>query len=184
MWGNPTDEALLAGLESGDKSAATAFVRRFQSRVYGLAWTLVRDQALAEEISQEAFLRAWRHAGAYDSRRGRVATWLLAITRNLALDRLRVRRTEPIDPARIAETLYASVRDSGDDQIAGVSEPIKAALMALPVDQRRALVMAALIGCTARQISEIEDVPIGTVKTRIRTATIKLRDDLEARDEL
>lgn len=183
MWGNPTDEALLAGLESGDKAAATAFVRRFQSRVYGLARTMVRDEAVAEEIAQEAFLRAWRHAGAYDSRRGRVTTWLLAITRNLALDRLRVRRTDPIDPSRIAETLDAAARDLDTDPMPGIGEPIKAALMALPAEQRRALVMAALIGCTARQISEIEEVPVGTVKTRIRAATIKLRDELEPHDE-
>ncbi len=184
MWGSPTDEALLAGLESGDRAAATAFVRRFQSRVYGLAWTMVRNQAVAEEIAQEAFLRAWRHAGAYDPRRGRVATWLLAITRNLALDRLRVRQTEPIDPSRIAETVDAAARDLDGDQIPGLAAPTKAALMALPGEQRRALVMATLIGCTARQISEIEDVPLGTIKTRIRAATIKLREELEPHDEL
>lgn len=183
MWGSPTDEALLAGLESGDRSAATAFVRRFQSRVFGLAWTMLRDRSLAEEVAQEAFLRAWRHAGTYDPRRGQVATWLLAITRNLALDRLRVRRTDPIDPVQIAETLEAVAGEADPERLAEIGEPIKAALLALPAEQRRALLMAALIGCTARQISELEDVPLGTVKTRIRAAAIKLRDELEPQDE-
>jgi len=66
----PTDEALLAGLAAGDELAATAFVRRYQRRIFGLAVGMVGDPALAEEIAQEAFLRVWRHAAVYDARRG------------------------------------------------------------------------------------------------------------------
>src|SRR5918999_31867 len=97
MW-PLSDEALVAGFAAGDSDAATAFVRRHQARVFGLAVTMVGDPAVAEEIAQEAFTRAWRHAGAYDARRARVATWLLSITRNLAIDHLRAKRTEPLDP--------------------------------------------------------------------------------------
>ena len=100
-----SDEALLAGFATGDDSSSAAFVRRFQARVYGLALTIVRDPAVAEDVSQEAFGRAWRHAGAYDPRRGRVATWLLSITRNLAIDALRMRRAEPVDPERLETDL-------------------------------------------------------------------------------
>src|SRR5829696_1815907 len=102
MW-SVTDEALVAGLAGGDSGAATAFVRRFQARVYGLALTMVGDTAVAEEIAQEAFTRAWRHAGAYDARKGRVATWLLSITRNLAIDHLRAKRPAPLDPATLGD---------------------------------------------------------------------------------
>src|SRR4029453_5902434 len=101
MWPrskSASDEALLAGLASGDPESAAAFVRRFQARGFGLARTIVGDASSAEEIAQEAMLRAWRHAGAYDHRRGRVETWLLAITRNLAIDHLRLKRGGPIDP--------------------------------------------------------------------------------------
>src|SRR6185369_16392138 len=94
IW-TPSDEALVAGLAAGDAAAATAFVRRFQARVFGLAVSMIGDAAVAEEVAQEAFTRAWRHAGNYDARRGRVATWLLSITRNLAIDHLRAKRTEP-----------------------------------------------------------------------------------------
>ncbi len=76
---DPSDEALLAGYGSGDPASAAVFVRRFQARVYGLALTIVRDPAVAEEVAQETFARVWRHGGAYDARRGRVATWLLSI---------------------------------------------------------------------------------------------------------
>src|SRR5919202_432344 len=101
MW-SVSDEALVAALAAGDAGAATAFVRRFQARVYGLALSMVGDASVAEEIAQEAFTRAWRHAGAYDARRGRVPTWLLSITRNLAIDYLRARRTEPVDPGDLS----------------------------------------------------------------------------------
>ncbi len=70
MWG-AADDALLAGFGMGDPEAATAFVRRHQARVFGLARSIVGDPALAEDVAQEAFVRAWRHAAAYDARRGR-----------------------------------------------------------------------------------------------------------------
>src|SRR5215204_4507298 len=119
MW-SASDEALLAGLAAGDSAAATAFVRRFQARVFGLAVTMVGDRAVAEEIAQEAFTRAWRHAGAYDARRGRVATWLLSITRNLAIDHLRAKRTEPLDPEAIRDADRALwVTDPGSAERGG-----------------------------------------------------------------
>jgi len=100
MW-SLSDESLLAGLGSGDPEAATAFVRRFQARVFGLALTMLGDREAAREVTQETFVRAWRHAGAYDPRRGRVASWLLTIARNVAHDSRRLRRDEPLDPQAI-----------------------------------------------------------------------------------
>src|SRR5688572_23221007 len=100
-----SDEALLSGLAAGDAGAATAFTRRFQARVYGLVVTIVRDEGTAEDVAQETFVRAWRHARTYDPRRGRVSTWLLTIARNLAIDVIRVRRVEPLDPDVVAGRL-------------------------------------------------------------------------------
>jgi RNA polymerase sigma factor (sigma-70 family) len=178
MW-PLTDEALVTGLALGDAEAATAFVRRFQARVYGLALTMVGDRAVAEEISQETFLRAWRHAGAYDPRRGRVATWLLSIARNVSIDHLRMRRTEPVDPEELRSresAMWAKVElDEPGEEMAD----LRAALETLPAEQRRAVLLAALFGFTAREIGAIEDTPLGTAKTRIRSAMIKLREHLE-----
>ena len=98
MW-SVSDDALVAGLAAGDSDAASAFVRRFQRRVFGLARTIVPDDRAAEDVAQEAFLRAWRHAAAYDPRRGSVVGWLLTITRNLAIDAVRVRRPVELRPA-------------------------------------------------------------------------------------
>jgi RNA polymerase sigma factor (sigma-70 family) len=181
MW-PLSDEALVAGLALGDSEAATAFVRRFQARVFGLALSMVGDRAVAEEVAQETFLRAWRHAGAYDPRRGRVATWLLSIARNLAIDQLRVRRPETIDPAELRDrerAMWAAI-DSGEPT--GELADLREALAGLPEEQRRALLLAALFGFTAREIGAMEDAPVGTAKTRIRAAMIKLRSTLEERE--
>jgi RNA polymerase sigma factor (sigma-70 family) len=171
-----SDETLLAGLGSGDPDAAAAFVRRFQSRVYGLALTMLHDPGLAEDVAQETFVRAWRFAATYDARRGRVPTWLLTITRNVALDRARLRPATPLDPDDIVSQLDVAGASAGPD--IAERDRLCAALSALPRDQRRALVLAAYGGRTAREIAEQDGVPLGTVKTRIRAAMTKLRATL------
>ncbi len=174
------DESLLAGLAVGDYEAGVAFVRRFQRRVYGLALKLVGDPAAAEDIAQEALVRAWRHAQAYDARRGSVTTWLLTITRNLAIDALRVRRALPTDPDDLPG-LVAGDRVEGPAERAVATDEaskLREVIGGLPVEQRRALVLAAFYGRTAREISDSEGIPLGTAKTRIRSAMLRLRAEL------
>jgi RNA polymerase sigma-70 factor (ECF subfamily) len=182
---DPSDEALLAGFATGDPRTAAAFVRRFQGRVYGLALTIVRQPPIAEEVAQETFVRVFRHAGNYDARKGRVSTWLLSIARNLAIDVTRMRRMDPVDPDVIeAELSITSQEPAADerDLQPDERERLRSAITDLPDDQRRALVLTAYMGRTAREISDLDDVPLGTVKTRIRTAMLKLRDELEVAD--
>jgi RNA polymerase sigma-70 factor (ECF subfamily) len=179
---DPSDEALLAGYATGDPRTAATFVRRFQGRVYGLALTIVRQPAIAEEVAQETFVRVFRHAGNYDARKGRVSTWLLSIARNLAIDVTRMKRLDPVDPEIIAAELSLTSQEAGADEVdlqPDERDQLRSAITELPDDQRRALVLAAYMGRTAREISDLDDVPLGTVKTRIRTAMIKLRDELE-----
>lgn len=176
-----SDEALLAGYATGDPRTAAAFVRRFQGRVYGLALTIVRQPALAEEVAQETFTRVYRHAGNYDARKGRVSTWLLSIARNLAIDVTRLKRLDPVDPEVIEAEVTIDFQSPGADETAlqpDERDQLRAAIGELPDDQRRAIVLAAYLGRTAREISDLDDVPLGTVKTRIRTAMLKLRSDL------
>lgn len=180
MW-SLSDESLLAGMVSGDREAATSFIRRYQARVFGLALAILSDRGAAEEVAQEAFLRAWRHGAGFDPRRGQVSTWLLTITRNLAIDAARMRRQEPFDPGTLMSLLEAGA-DHGSDEplvVADESDRLRRALAGLPREQRLAVVQAGFLGRTAREISEIERVPLGTVKTRIRSALIKLRTALE-----
>jgi RNA polymerase sigma-70 factor (ECF subfamily) len=180
-----SDEALLAGLAAGDRAASAAFVRRFQRRAYGLARTIVRDSGTAEDVAQEAFVRAWRYAGSYDARRGPVLTWLLTIVRNVAVDRLRVKQAEPLDPELLASKLQlAGGRRARDEQSEVLErERMREELATLPEEQRRALVLAMYFGRTANEIAEHEGIPLGTAKTRIRTALHRLHDRLEVADD-
>jgi RNA polymerase sigma factor (sigma-70 family) len=181
----PSDESLLAGFATGDPRTAAAFVRRFQGRVYGLALTIVRQPAVAEEVAQETFTRVYRHAGNYDARKGRVSTWLLSIARNLAIDQTRMKRLDPVDPDVIAAEVSIESQTPGADEMGmqpDERDQLRSAIGDLPDDQRRALVLATYMGRTAREISDLDDVPLGTVKTRIRTAMLKLRDELEVHE--
>jgi RNA polymerase sigma factor (sigma-70 family) len=178
-----SDDGLLAGMAAGDGSAATTFVRRYQARVYGLALTIVRAPPLAEEVAQESFVRAWRFAGGYDPRRGTVIGWLLAITRNTAIDAMRVRTEQPYDPQTLLET--AAVPEGTADSVEHVvdEQPIRLALSKLPREQAVAVVLAAVFGLTAREIAERESIALGTAKTRIRLGLARLRSELEVTGE-
>jgi RNA polymerase sigma-70 factor (ECF subfamily) len=194
MW-TLSDEALLAGLGSGDPEAAATFVNRFQNRVFGMTLSILRDRQAAEEAAQEAFVRAWRHASTYDPRKGTVAAWLLMIARNVSINMLPSHRPYPVDPEALLGLQDPSPsqapgpsQDPGppqdrDGQLAPVSEPMRQALMRLPAEQRRALVLAVFYGYTAREVSEQDGTPVGTVKTRIRAALMRLRSELGVSDE-
>lgn len=172
-----TDEALVAGMAVGDEDCTVAFVRRFQRRVFGLAFAMIGDREVAQDVAQEAFWRAWRHAGAFDRRRGAVSTWVLAITRNVAIDSLRVRRPAPAPPSDLA---WAQTADKGTplDERASAEDGrrrLMAVLREVPELQARAVVLAVVYGFSAQEVSNAEGVPLGTAKARIRRGLIKLR---------
>lgn len=177
--GRTPDEALLAGLATGDPELAATFVRRFQHTVFGVAVAVTRDAQLAEDISQQTFERAWRHAQIYDSRRGSVTTWLTTIAHNLAIDAVRARRPEPVAPEDL-DALLEAVTETPEQRalVDEASSTLRAAVARLPAEQARALVMAGVYGMTAQQVADREHIPLGTAKTRIRTAMGKLRTTL------
>lgn len=167
----------MAGIAAGDEDSTVAFVRRYQRRVYGLAIGVLNDSAAAEDVAQEALLRAWRHAPVFDPRRGSVESWVLTITKNLSIDALRRRRDFATDPDELMNDALAFGGASVEEAVVSRSlrPQILAALSALPAEQRRAVILASLYGRTAVEISEQESIPVGTAKTRIRAGLIKLR---------
>ena len=183
--GHPSDEALVAGMAVGDDRATVAFVRRYQKRVYGLAVGMLGDPGTAEDVAQEALVRAWRHAPVFDARRGSVSSWVLTITRNLAIDAIRQRRAVPTDPESLVALGLAGAGNAAEDIAAAgrLAPELRRALAGLPVEQRRATVLAALYGRTASEISTSEAIPLGTAKTRIRTGLSKLRAALRDTEE-
>jgi RNA polymerase sigma factor (sigma-70 family) len=184
MAGTPvdrlSDETLLAGFRVGDHETALAFVRRSQSRVFGLAVTILRDAALAEDVAQRTFERAWRHASTYDARRASVRAWLTTIAHNLAIDTVRARVPDPIDPQDLLS--HIDLTDNQPEQRALGRESatqLQVALRELPEEQARAVLLAAYQGLTAAEIADREGIPLGTAKTRIRSGMIKLRRTLD-----
>jgi RNA polymerase sigma factor (sigma-70 family) len=170
------DETLLAGLGAGDAELSLAFVRRFQRIVFGVAMAVVSDRTTAEDVAQQAFEQAWRHAQVFDSRRGSVRTWLTTITHNLAVDAVRARTSAPVDPDDLPAILTAVTDTPERLAVAHDSAAqLRRELGQLPEPQARAVAMAGIYGMTARQIAEAEDVPLGTAKTRIRDGMQKLR---------
>lgn len=170
------DETLLYGLVTHDPEITVAFVRRFQRLIYGIALTVVGDPGVAEDVAQQTFERAWRHAQVFDPRRGSVRTWLATIARNLAIDAVRRHQPAPLAPEDLAPLLSAVT--TGPEQATLASEAtaeLRKAIARLPPEQARALVLAGIHGMTAREIGEWEGVPLGTAKTRIRTAMLKVR---------
>ena len=161
-------------MAGGDPWALMAFIQRFEPRVYGLALRVVGDPGLAEEIAQDAFVRVWRRAATFDPQRGQVASWLLTITRNIAIDALRLRRDPPIDPLLVA-TFAGSAPD------AGYQIEMRTQLDVLPTDQARVVVLAAYYGYTVREVADIEGIPLGTAKTRLRRGLARLRTVSEFR---
>jgi RNA polymerase sigma-70 factor (ECF subfamily) len=167
----------------GDQDAAAAFVRRYQARVVGLAMTVVGSRAVAEEVAQEAFVKAWRHASSYDVRRGRVTTWLLTITRNTAIDAVRYRRETPMDPDLLTSVLLSGDASPDTADRWTTTEEIRDALAALPPNQSRPVVLMTFYGLTASEIAERDGLPVGTVKTRVRRGLGALRERMAVRDE-
>ncbi len=178
------EQALLDGFAAGDAHTGPAFVRRFQGRVYGVAIRLLGDRGLAEEVAQEAFVRAWKHAATYDPERASVATWLLRITRNLAIDALRRRRPVALDPEMVAALVPAGPATAVEDATvtSELAARARAALTRLPPGQAKAVWLAAFYGRTAQQVAVSEGIPLGTAKSRIGRGLRALRAELSHPD--
>lgn len=164
----------MDGLLIGDPDAVRALYARFGRPVYSLGLRLLGTRESAEELTQDVFLTAWRKAARFDASRGRLSTWLMTIAHNLAVDRLR-RETGVTRPTLV---LVDEVPDApGVDEEGLVLERDAAvrALSSLSDAERRLLARAYFRGLTAREIAEADGIPLGTVKTRLRSALIKVR---------
>ena len=175
-----TDEALMTRICHQDADALALLYDRHHRAAYGLALRILHDAGQAEDVVQEAFLALWRHAGSYQPARGRVRTWLLTIVHHRAINQLR----KNLAPGQLAE-LDEGLRDvrqpdvwqQAYDQIRQAD--IRAALDELPQDQRQAVELAFFAGLSHSEIAERLDLPLGTVKSRIRLAFRKLQAFLE-----
>ena len=183
------DEDLLHRITEGDSEAVRLLYGRYGRLVYGLAMSVTGDASAAEEICQDVFLRVWEKAGTYRADKGKVVTWLARIARNRAIDALRSLKLREADPAPDPEERGAPVADPSSDPAEQLWQnvrdaAVREAVASLPPEQRRVLTLAFFRGLTHRQIAELIGEPLGTVKTRIRDAMLKLRARLGTREGL
>jgi RNA polymerase sigma-70 factor (ECF subfamily) len=165
--------AVLRRLAQGDASALAELYDRHAGLAFGLALRVLRDRTEAEDVVQEAFVQVWRQATRYDPARGTPEAWLCAIVRTRAIDRLR-RRLSRREQPEAPEPARAAATPDPEGTLA-----VRKAMQILSPDQRRALELAYYEGLTQSEIARRLDEPLGTIKTRIRTAMIRLREELE-----
>ena len=172
-----SDEAVLALIARADDQALAELYRRFGRLAYGLAFRILRDDALAQDAVQEAFLGVWRAAGRFTAERSKPSTWLLTLVHRRAVDLVRReerRRTEPLQP----ESEFAGGEAADEAEIATRRQTIREALRQLPSEQREAIELAYYGGYTQSELAERLGQPLGTIKSRMFTGLARLRDAL------
>jgi RNA polymerase sigma-70 factor, ECF subfamily len=167
---DPADNDLIAAVAGGDHPALLALYDRHGRIAYGLAYRILGDAGAAEEAVQDAYLRVWRRAATFDGARGNVRSWLLTIVHHCAIDLVRRRAGAP--PVVAGLDAMADRRSVPDawSEVSGrmENERVRTAVETLPGEQRRAIELAFFDGLTHREIAERDDLPLGTVKGRLR----------------
>ncbi len=173
-----SDEALVALVARSDDSALGELYDRIGGLAYGLAYRVLRDEALAEDAVQEAFLGLWRSAGSFVPERAKASTWVLTLVHRRAVDLVRReqrRRAEPLDQSEGPATESAE----SDAWLRFERERVQAALAQLPDQQREAIELAYYGGFSQSELAERLGQPIGTIKSRMFSGLARLRELLD-----
>ena len=177
-----SDGELLHAIARGDEQALAFLYDRYRLILFGLILRILHSRDEAEDVLQELFLQIWKRAADFDETRGRPFTWLVTLARSRAIDRLRSLESRSRGATEAARTIPDSWGDAADD--AWKSEQgaiVRRALAELPEDQRRAILLAYFEGLTQAEIAARLGAPLGTVKTRMRSGMMKLRELLRGR---
>jgi RNA polymerase sigma-70 factor (ECF subfamily) len=179
------DDILIHLVAAGKTEALSVLYDRYARLIFGLALNTIGDEHLAEEITQDVYVRVWEKAASYKSEHGKVVTWIASIARYRAIDLYRQRNVRPEGHSvRWAEAELPDFPDKVDIEqeveMAQRKQKVRLAMNQLPVEQRKALALAYFQGLSHQEISRELDEPLGTVKTRIRLAMQKLRQLLES----
>lgn len=158
---------LLAGMGQGDRDAAQGLYRLMGGRLYGLARRILRDPALAEDATHQAFLKIWKNAHRFDPRKGKASTWILIVARHAVID------SRPKALAELPADLEAPMRDE-----TFVHPRLRQALESLPEAHRNAVVLMYVYGLTHSELAERLQAPLGTVKSWVRRGTAALKEAL------
>ena len=179
----PSDEALLNAIAGGAVWAMDSLYQRYSRILYSLAFRMVADHQVAEDLLQDAFLAVWRRASTYSPQTGAARSWLISILHHRTIDYLRrVRRRSTIQEAPLEELeLNESIAypDAWDAAWQSVkSSHVRAALMKIPAEQRLVIELAYFQGWTHAEIAEGTQIPLGTIKARMRLGLLHLKEIL------
>ncbi|OIO93840.1 MAG: hypothetical protein AUK03_07605 [Anaerolineae bacterium CG2_30_64_16] len=173
------DSALLQRIAVGDSGALLTLHKRYINLVYSMAWRVLNDVGLAEEVTRDVFLKLWQKGQRYDADRGRFSSWLLSVTRFAAIDRLRQegRRPELVEQRDNAseDGAFLTSRVLTDHAQWERGQHLRLLLQELPADQRQIIELAYFGGLTHSELAAYLDLPLGTVKGRLRLGLEKLR---------
>lgn len=173
------EDELVILLQSQDQSAFSYLYDNYASALNGVIFRMVEDTQLREDILQEAFLKIWNNFKQYDNSKGRLFTWMVNLTRNLTIDTLRskgYKKQQKISHDENSVVTYHD-RNSGVEKFDSIG--LRKQISTLKPDQRAIIDLAYFSGYTQEEISKEMGIPLGTVKTRMRTAIIELRKILE-----
>jgi RNA polymerase sigma-70 factor (ECF subfamily) len=173
--------ALIAAAARSDQAAFAELYSLTKAKLFGIALAITRRRELAEDVLQEAYIRVWRHAGSYDPARAAPITWMATIVHNLAIDVLRSQRTQPTGGDEELAALPAESVDVLDEmQMCGDRQRAYAALKSLDPMKRRLIVAAYVHGESRAELARRFGVPVGTIKSWLRRATLEVRASLAA----
>ena len=180
-----SDAVLAYRVAVGDADSLEELYNRYGVQVFSMAYGILRDYALAEDLAQEAFVALWTRAGRFDESKGVFRHWFLHLAHNRVIDEVRRRRRAALmDADRAPEDATLGLVSSGDTAdeaiIAVLVGEAREAMRALPEEQRVVIVMAYLEGATQQEIAQRTGTPLGTVKTRLRLGLGKLRQTMNA----
>jgi len=171
------DAALLARVQRGDEQAMAMLFDRYSRIVYSVALRVLRDATSAEDILQEIFMQIWRNPAGFVATRGSLGGWLAVVTRNRSIDTLRRKKpTEQVEEMQLPAA--GNLADESERNL--MMEKARVVIAQLPAEQRKTLEMAFFDGLTHSEIAEMTGDPLGTVKTRIRSALLTLRKGFQA----
>jgi RNA polymerase sigma-70 factor (ECF subfamily) len=177
-----SEEELVALLKSEDQSAFAYLYDNYSGALNGIIYKMIGDKELAEDVLQEAFLKIWNNISTYDSAKGRLFTWMLQITRNVTIDTIRSKSYKKQSKILNKENSVDQVRDNDrnvNPEANFDALGIRKQLSLLKTDYKQIIDLAYFEGLTQDEISKKLDVPLGTVKTRMRTALMELRKILK-----
>ncbi len=172
----PSDEALMLEIGRGDEGAFAALYERYRRRLYNLMLRYVQDEALAEDLFQEAFLRLLRAAPRWRPE-ARLSTWLYRVAVNLCIDHSRKQRDEALLPEAAEAIAGAEPGPQAGLEAAETAAWLWARVAGLPPEQRMVLLLRVYEGLDEREVAEIVGCPVGTVKSRLHYALRRLREE-------